>query len=280
MEVNYGMTDFETINFETTDGVATVTLNRPDAYNALNQTLLEELYRAFQHIADDPGLRAVVLTGAGRAFCSGQDLRDFQAGDVADPGAMVREALEHRYSPLIKAMHALPKPIIAAVNGVAAGAGMSLALAADLRLASDRAFFTLAFNRIALVPDAGSNYALPRMVGLSRALELAWTSRRVDAEEALRIGLVNRVVPDEDLAGETKALAQELARGPALAFALTKQAMTTGIDAPLPQVMTLEAELQAQCVVSDDFREGITAFMEKREPHFSRSAAGATSPES
>lgn len=266
------MSAHETILFDSTGGVATITLNRPDAFNALNAKMAFELQDAIAEIARDGGIRAVVLTGAGRAFCSGQDLRDFEM--VTDPAREVREALMLRYGPLMLAMRALPKPIVGAINGVAAGAGMSLALATDLRVAADNAFFTQAFSKIGLVPDAGSNYFLPRLVGVARAMELAWTSRRVNAEEAGQIGLVNRVVPAESLMSEANALAESLANGPALAIALTKRALLQGAAASLAETLSLEAELQAECIVSEDFREGVQAFLEKREARF----AGAPGP--
>jgi 2-(1,2-epoxy-1,2-dihydrophenyl)acetyl-CoA isomerase len=269
------MSSYETILFETADGVATITLNRPDAFNALNVTLLAELREAFRRVAGEERLRAVVLTGAGRAFCSGQDLRDLQQEGATDPGAAVRDALDHRYSPLIKAMRTLPKPIVGAINGVAAGAGMSLAMATDIRLVSDRASFTLAFSRVGLIPDAGSNYFLPHLVGLPRALELAWTSRRVSAEEAVSIGLANHVVPADELLEDAAELARGLARGPAQAIALTKQAMTRGAEASLGEVLDLEAELQSRLVGSADFVEGVSAFLEKREPEFGGPAGTA-----
>ena len=261
------MSSFETLLFEVEDRVATITLNRPDAFNALTRTLNRELKEALGGIADDSQVGAVVITGAGRAFCSGQDLRQAD-GSLSDPAARVREDLNEFYAPMILAMRRLPKPIIGAINGVAAGAGMSLALATDIRVASDRASFMQAFSRVGLVPDAGSNYFLPRLVGPPRALELAWTARRVGAEEALDIGLVNTVVAADELATTAQELAAQLARGPALAIGLTKQAMLKSMESSLPEVLAMEAELQARCIVTDDFAEGVAAFLEKREPRF------------
>jgi 2-(1,2-epoxy-1,2-dihydrophenyl)acetyl-CoA isomerase len=261
------MRDLETLLFAVDDRVATITLNRPDAFNALTRTLNRELKEVLDGVADDSQVGAVVITGAGRAFCSGQDLRQADES-IEDPAVRVREDLNEYYAPMILAMRRLPKPIIGAINGVAAGAGMSLALATDIRVASDRASFMQAFSRVGLVPDAGSNYFLPRLVGLPRALELAWTARRVGAEEALDIGLVNSVVPADDLAAAAQELAAQLARGPALATGLTKQAMLKSMESTLPEVLALEAELQARCIVTDDFAEGVAAFLEKREPRF------------
>jgi len=269
------MADYETLLWERSQGVATITLNRPDVFNALNPTLLEELRQALRRAAADRATGAIVITGAGRAFSAGQDLRNFQEGDVSDPAGQVSQALERQYSPVVRLIRNLPKPVIAAVNGVAAGAGMSLALACDIRLLADTASFTLAFSRIGLIPDAGSNFSLPRLVGLSRALELAWTSRRVGADEALRIGLVNRVVPAADLGAEAAELARSLARGAREAIALTKQAMTAGAQLSLDETLALEAELQARLAGSPDFLEGLAAFLEKREPRFGQGANGA-----
>jgi 2-(1,2-epoxy-1,2-dihydrophenyl)acetyl-CoA isomerase len=247
-------------------------------FNALNPTLLEELRAALRVAAADDAIGAIVITGAGRAFCAGQDLHSFQEGEVQDPGGQVSQTLERQYSPVVRLMRSLPKPVIAAVNGVAAGAGMSLALACDLRLMSDGASFTLAFSKIGLIPDAGANFNLPRLVGLARALELAWTSRRVGAEEALRIGLVNQVVPAEALAQETAALASSLARGPRDAIAMTKQAMIAGDERSLDEVLALEAQLQSRLAGSPDFVEGLSAFLEKREARFGRGTAGVALP--
>jgi 2-(1,2-epoxy-1,2-dihydrophenyl)acetyl-CoA isomerase len=262
------MKQFENLLYDHRDAVATITLNRPDAFNALTPALNGELREALETIVDDEATRAVVITGAGRAFSSGQDLRQMQAGD---PATAVRDILNNSYAPMIMAMRELPKPIVGAINGVAAGAGMSLALATDLRVASDKASFMQAFSRVGLVPDAGSNYFLPQLVGLPRALELAWTARRVPAEEALSIGLVNFVVPADDLETAAHDLAAQLARGPGLAIGLTKKAMLMAGQNSLPETLALEAELQAQCIVTDDFAEGVSAFLEKREPRFGRS---------
>jgi 2-(1,2-epoxy-1,2-dihydrophenyl)acetyl-CoA isomerase len=261
------MKDLETLLYSEADGVATVTLNRPESFNALNETICFELQDVFDAIADNVSVRAVILTGEGRAFSAGQDLRSMDSNG-ADPAEFVKDVLRRRYAPLITGMRNLAKPIVGAINGVAAGAGMSLALATDVRVASDRSSFMQAFSRVGLVPDAGSNYFLVQLVGLPRALELAWTARRVGAAEALELGLVNRVVPDAELLGAARELAASLARGPALAIGLTKHAMTRASTADLAEVLELEAELQAQCIITDDFQEGVAAFLEKREPRF------------
>jgi 2-(1,2-epoxy-1,2-dihydrophenyl)acetyl-CoA isomerase len=264
------MKALETLLYSESDGVARVSLNRPDSFNALNEAICFELQDVFRAIAANPGVRAVIVTGEGRAFSAGQDLRSMDS-DGADPAAFVKEVLRKRYAPLILAMRSLGKPIIGAINGVAAGAGMSLALATDLRVASEKASFMQAFSRVGLVPDAGSNYFLVQLVGLPRALELAWTARRVGADEALQMGLVNRVVPEAELATAAQELAASLARGPETAIALTKAAMTSALSADLAEILDMEAEMQARCIVTDDFQEGVTAFLEKREPRFGQS---------
>jgi 2-(1,2-epoxy-1,2-dihydrophenyl)acetyl-CoA isomerase len=261
------MNDLKTLLYSESDGVATISLNRPESFNALDETICFELQDVFGAIAEDMTIGAVVLTGEGRAFSAGQDLRSMET-DGADPAEFVKDVLRRRYAPLITGMRNLAKPIVGAINGVAAGAGMSLALATDIRIASDRSSFMQAFSRVGLVPDAGSNYFLVQLVGLPRALELAWTARRVGAAEALEMGLVNRVVPHDELLGAARELAISLARGPAQAIALTKQAMTRATSADLAEILELEAELQARCIVTDDFQEGVAAFLEKREPRF------------
>jgi 2-(1,2-epoxy-1,2-dihydrophenyl)acetyl-CoA isomerase len=273
------MKEFETIIFAAEGAVATITLNRSDSYNALNETMCFELQDAVAAIAADDGIRAMVLTGSGRAFSSGQDLRGMEEPGE-DAAAFVRNVLERRYRPLILAMRRLPKPIIGAVNGVAAGAGMSLALACDLRIAADSASFIQAFSRVGLVPDAGSSFLLTRLVGLPRALEIAWSARRVGADEALALGLVNRVVPVAELQAAALELAQTLARGPALALALTKEEMQRGLEVSLEEALTIETDFQARCVSDADFGEGVAAFLEKREPRFGGrpEPAPATSP--
>jgi len=264
------MKALESLLYSESEGVARVSLNRPDSFNALNEKICFELQDVVREIAGNPEVRAVILTGEGRAFSAGQDLRSMDS-DGGDPAEFVKDVLRRRYAPLILAMRSLGKPIVGAINGVAAGAGMSLALAADLRIASEKASFMQAFSRVGLVPDAGSNYFLVQLVGLPRALELAWTARRIGADEALRMGLVNRVVPEADLETAAQEMAASLARGPQTSIALTKEAMTNALTADLAEILDMEAEMQARCVVTDDFQEGVAAFLEKREPRFGQS---------
>jgi 2-(1,2-epoxy-1,2-dihydrophenyl)acetyl-CoA isomerase len=226
--------------------------------------LKEALIEAFGRAAGDRSVRVVVLTGEGRAFCAGQDLRE-----RLEPGAAPLDAeLRERYNPLILAMWRLDKPIIGAINGVAAGAGASLAFACDMRIASDRASFILAFGRVGLIPDSGATWFLPRLVGLARATELALTTDSLSATEAERIGLVSRVVPAEALAGEARALATRLAAAAPRALALTKQALRRSLETGLEPALEQEAELQGQAGATNDHAEGLRAFVDKRPPRF------------
>jgi 2-(1,2-epoxy-1,2-dihydrophenyl)acetyl-CoA isomerase len=249
------------------DGVATLTLDRPAALNALTIGVKVALLDALRQIAADRSVRAVILTGAGRAFCAGQDLAERRLPD-APP---LDEELRQRYEPIIRAMVELDRPIIAAINGVAAGAGASLALACDLRIAAESARFVLAFSRIALVPDSGATWFLPRIVGSARAAEFALLDNPLDAATAERIGLVSRVVPDDELLPTATTMAAHLAqRAPqaiAAAKRLLREAWTTDLEG------ALEAERQAQGTLGAtlDHVEGVTAFLEKRPPTFSGS---------
>jgi 2-(1,2-epoxy-1,2-dihydrophenyl)acetyl-CoA isomerase len=245
-------------------GIATLTLNRPDALNALTVPMKQELLAALRRVDRDQTVRAVILTGAGRAFCAGQDLRERLQPDAAPLGVEVRE----RYNPIIRAMRALPKPIVGAINGVAAGAGASLAMACDIRVASETASFALAFGRVGLVPDSGATWFLPRLVGSARAAEIALLNESVPAAEALRLGLVGRVVPAEDLATEARSLAARLAAGAPRAIALTKRALNATWDHDLDAALEYEAHLQDLAGRSTDHVEGLAAFMDKRPPHF------------
>lgn len=255
---------YETIEFVGQDGVATITLNRPSTLNAFTDRMIAEATDAFRQCGRDHAVRCVVLTGAGRGFSSGQDLGDIRGRADFSIGDHLRQG----YHRLIRQMVALDKPIVAAVNGIAAGAGFGVALAADIRLASDKAAFMLAFSRVGLIPDSGVNWFLPRLIGYGRAYELALTAERISAERALALGLVNRVVPGEQLPEVAAAFAGQLARGPALAYGLTKRAMLKSQGQSLDEALEYEAQLQELAGRSDDSREGIQAFLEKREPRF------------
>jgi 2-(1,2-epoxy-1,2-dihydrophenyl)acetyl-CoA isomerase len=240
--------------------VLTLTLHRPEKLNSLDISLLAALGDAMAEARQDGSVRAVVLTGSGRGFSAGADLTE-------SSGEEVRRRLSLRYAPIIRAMREMEKPVVAAVNGVAAGAGLSMALASDLRIAGESASFLLAFARIGLLPDAGATFFLPRLVGLGRAMELALLADQIDAAEALRIGLVNRVVPDADLATAARELAERLARGP-FALGLIKRALNQSLTSDLTSQLQREEDLQALAVASADFGEGVRAFVEKRPTRF------------
>lgn len=246
-------------------GVLTLTLNRPEVLNGLTDDVLDAIAEGCHEAATNDQVRVVVITGAGRGFCSGQDLRAAMEG--GGDGADVRAHLRDHYVPMIRAMRNLQKPVVAAVNGVAAGAGMSLALAADFRIAGESASFIQAFVRIGLVPDAGSSYFLPRLIGTAKALELTMLGDTVDSAEALRIGLVNRVVPDADLPHATAEFASRLARGPRSA-GLIKQLISTSLDNALETQLEREEDAQFAAAGSSDFAEGVGAFIAKRPARF------------
>jgi 2-(1,2-epoxy-1,2-dihydrophenyl)acetyl-CoA isomerase len=243
--------------------VLTVTLNRPDVFNAFNRALHVALRAALEEAAD-PAVRAVVITGAGRGFCAGQDLREFAALEGS-----LRDALEETYHPNIRLIRRLAKPVIAAVNGPAAGAGLSLASACDLRVASSAAAFVPGFVGIGLVPDSGGTWFLHRLLGFARAFEWMSSNRRLDAEEALAWGLVSEVIPAESFDVRVAELAATWAALPTLAVGMTKQLFERAYTASLEEQLALEAELQQVAVGSADFAEGVGAFLEKRPPTFS-----------
>jgi 2-(1,2-epoxy-1,2-dihydrophenyl)acetyl-CoA isomerase len=249
---------------EIADGVATITLNRSGALNALTIPMKERLLAVLRDVGADPAVRAVVLTGAGRAFCAGQDLKERLEPDAPSLDAELRL----RYNPIVRALRAMPQPVIAAVNGVAAGAGASLAFACDLRIAADGASFVLAFGRLGLVPDTGATWTLPRLVGAARAAEIALLGDAVGTADALRIGLVSRVVPGDALAAEAAAMGARLAAGAPLAMTLTKRALGAAFERDLDGALDAEADAQRVAGASRDHAEGLAAFLEKRPPRF------------
>jgi len=252
------------LRYEVADAIATITLDRPAARNALDAPLKRALMAALRQAGRDAAVRVAILTGSGPAFCAGQDLRE-----AAAPGAPpLSTVLRSSYNPLILAIRRLDVPVIAAVNGVAAGAGVALALACDLRIAADSASFVLAFGRIGLVPDSGTTWFLPRLVGPARAAELALLGDPLTAAAAERIGLVNRVVPAADLEAETRSLAARLAAASPRALALTKRALNRSLETGLEAQLEEEAELQGIAGRTADHREGVAAFLEKRPPRF------------
>jgi 2-(1,2-epoxy-1,2-dihydrophenyl)acetyl-CoA isomerase len=256
---------YDCIRYEVRDSVATIALNRPEALNALTDEMKRELLDALKTAERDEAVRAILLTGEGRGFCAGEALNQELVKLEAPP---VDRTLRDFYHPVIEKMRSIDKPIVAAVNGTCAGAGVSLALAADLRLAADKASFVMAFVKIGLVPDAGGTFFLPRLVGMGKALEMCMTGDKVDGAEAERIGLVNRVVPHDRLMEESMALAGRLAKLPTKAIGLMKRALNRSFDRPLEEQLSYEADLQAIAARSEDFREGVRAFLEKRPASF------------
>jgi 2-(1,2-epoxy-1,2-dihydrophenyl)acetyl-CoA isomerase len=262
--------DYEEITFGVEGGVAWIRLHRPDKLNALTTRLALETLDALSAAERDDDVRCVVVTGEGRGFSAGQDLTEF-LGTAAPGEATTLDVAEHLrsgYNRMIAAIVALPKPVIAGVNGVAAGAGLSLALACDLRIASDAARFLQAFVRIGLVPDSGSNWLLPRVVGYAKSLELSMTGEAIDAAEALRIGLVHRVVPADEFPEALAGAAARLAAGPTRAIGATKALMGAALGLDLAATLEREAVAQAELAGSHDFAEGVAAFLEKRDARF------------
>ena len=254
----------EELLFDVADRVATITLNRPDALNALTIGLKDELLAVLIQVSNDPAVRAVVLTGAGRAFCAGQDLHERLQPDAVPLDEEIRE----RYNPIILAMRNLDRPIIGAINGIAAGAGASLAFACDVRIAAENASFLLAFGRIGLVPDSGTTWFLPRLVGSAKAAELALLGESLSAADAARIGLVAKVVPADTLVAEARAIAARLADMAPQAVALTKWALQASWNTSLEEQLEMEAQLQGMVGTTADHAEGIAAFVGKRPPRF------------
>jgi 2-(1,2-epoxy-1,2-dihydrophenyl)acetyl-CoA isomerase len=259
--------ELETVALARRGGALRIVLDRPDALNAFDARLAADLLAALELAAADDDIRAVVLTGAGRAFSSGADLRaGFEETPEGHPDLGAR--LRGRYHPIVRALRELPKPVVAAVNGPAAGIGCSVALAADLVLVAESAYFLLAFVNIGLAPDGGASVFVPARAGLARAAEMAMLGERVGAERALAWGLVNRVVPDAELHDAADALAERLAGGPTRSFAGIKRQLNARQLAGMEEQLELEAEIQQELAASSDFREGVQAFRERRSPGF------------
>lgn len=258
---------YETILFDVEDNVATITFNRADKYNAFNDTQITETTKAFKSAARDPEIRAVLLTGAGKAFCSGQDL-----ASVGDRDMTFLEHVRDKYNPMILAIRGLEKPVIGGINGVAAGAGTSVALSCDLRIVSTKASFIFAaFSRIGLVPDNGMSYSLPRLVGVAKAMQLillADAQNRISAEQSVDLGLCVKAVEPEQFMDEARALAVKLAKLPTRAIGLTKRMLNASWDSSLEQMLDMEAQLQEAASRTHDAQEGVMAFLEKRDPQF------------
>jgi 2-(1,2-epoxy-1,2-dihydrophenyl)acetyl-CoA isomerase len=258
---------YQFITFEAEQGVATITLNRPDVLNSFIMPMAVELQHALQTAAEDDAIRAVLLTGAGRAFCAGQDLAETAPAD-GSPAPGISEIVRQSYNPVVRAIRAIEKPVVCAVNGVAAGAGANLALACDLVLAADTASFVQAFSKIGLIPDTGGTFFLPRLVGLARATALAFLGDKLPAADAQAMGMIYRVVEARRLLEEARAIARRLATQPTRGFGLTKRAFNQSLANDLDAQLEVEAELQAEAGRTADFVEGVRAFLEKRQPSF------------
>jgi 2-(1,2-epoxy-1,2-dihydrophenyl)acetyl-CoA isomerase len=250
------------------DGIATITLNRPDAMNSLDVATKEALLAAVLRAADDPAARCVVLTGTGRAFCVGQDLKEHIGLLAEDPDGALSSTVEAHYNPTVTALLTMPKPVVAAVNGVAAGAGASLAFACDFRILADGAGFNLAFAGIALSCDTGSSWTLPRLVGRAKALELLYFPSTIKAPEALELGLATRVVPADELSTTVAELAGRLAQGPTVALGSIRQAVTFSADHPFEESVAHEAQLMARTGATQDHRDAVASFVAKERPTF------------
>jgi 2-(1,2-epoxy-1,2-dihydrophenyl)acetyl-CoA isomerase len=257
----------DTVGYDIDGAVATITLNRPDALNALTVELKVRLREALEHAGADDAVRAVVLTGAGRGFCVGQDLREH--ADALESGDTSLNTVRDHYNPIVRSLAEMSKPVIAAVNGAAAGAGASLAFACDFRLASDKASFMMAFARVGLGPDTGASWTLQRLVGLGRATAMLMLAEPISAEQALDMGLVNGVVAAEGLAAAAAELAAKLAAGPTAAYAGIKRALATAAVSDLRTALETEADVQAACGQTDDHRNATQAFLNKQQPTFS-----------
>lgn len=255
---------FEFLKYELEDGVATITLNRPDVYNAFNDGLSYELQDALKQATRDDLVRVVVITGEGKAFCSGQDLK----ASSKQENKSFMDSLHKRYNPIIRAMRNMPKPIIARLNGVAAGAGCSLALACDLIVAAEESMLVEVFVNIGLVLDSGSSYFLPRLVGSAKAFEMSTMGTRIKGKEAFEMGLVNKVVPLADIDGAVKEYTDFYKQAPTKAIGLMKKMLNKAGNSSLDEMLDYEAYCQEIAGSSDDYKEGVNAFLEKRKAEF------------
>jgi 2-(1,2-epoxy-1,2-dihydrophenyl)acetyl-CoA isomerase len=263
---------YESIKFTIENGIAVLTLNRPDRLNSFTQAMHREVRDALDTLQADKSVRVLVLTGAGRGFCAGQDLNDraVEPGAAAAdrPGVDLGESVEKFYAPLVTTLRTLPMPVICAVNGVAAGAGANLALACDIVLAAKSASFIEAFCKLGLIPDTGGTWVLPRLIGPARAMGLALLGDKLPAEKAEQWGLIWRCVPDEALMDEAMAMAEHFSKAPTRGLAFTKKAMLASSTNTLEQQLQLEAGMMRELGYSHDYREGVAAFIEKRQPQF------------
>lgn len=254
-----------TISIQISDQVAWITLNRPEVFNSFNREMALALQQELDHCENDPGIRAIVLTGAGKAFCAGQDLKEVTDPEL-NPG--FKKILEEHYNPIIEQIRCIEKPIIAAVNGVAAGAGANIALACDVVVASESASFIQAFSKIGLVPDSGGTFTLPRLIGFQKASALMMLGDKVDAVEAERLGMVYKVVAHQDFESAIRQIAHKLAQMPTLALGFTKKLLNLSMQHSIHEQLKSESEFQITSAMTRDYAEGVAAFIEKRKPEF------------
>ena len=267
MERNISLTpSFDTLLYTVSNSICTLTLNRPDVYNALNEQMKKDIQDALKSAEKDSAIRCLVIRGAGdKAFCSGQDLKEHSGKGSR---RSLKESLEKSYNPMILKMRSMEKPIVGMINGVAAGAGLSIALACDYRIMADNAKLIEVFIRIGLVPDSGSHWFLPRMVGMAKAFEYSALGDDISAAEAERVGLVNKVVPSADLERETAKIAERLAKAPTKGIGLIKRTLNKALSSDLDSLLDYEATIQEIASLTEDHQEGIQSFLEKRPPQF------------
>jgi 2-(1,2-epoxy-1,2-dihydrophenyl)acetyl-CoA isomerase len=260
--------NYEGISIEISENIATLTLNRPERLNSFTIKMGDtEFPRLFREIQDNDDVKVLIITGAGRAFCAGVDVGDLSSGNLTSPKLSRHERLQ-AVGAFALSLYKLEKPVIAAINGITAGAGVSIALVSDIRIASDNAKFSMAFVKRGIIPDSGATFVMPRLIGTGKSFELMYTGDTIDAREAERIGLVNRVVPHDKLMDETMTLSRKLAKSPSLTLAQIKRAIHSGLINDLEQQLYFESYALNYCLKTDDFQEGVKSFMEKREPRF------------
>lgn len=259
---------YETVTYEKSEGIAIITLNRPEVLNAMNEKMARELLDSLRAAERDSEVRCIVITGKGRAFCAGEDIQDLRGDYERGVNPKLGQRLLHKYNPIIRQIRQMEKPVIAAVNGAAAGAGAGIAYSCDLRIASDSAKFIQAFIRVGLAPDSGTSYFLPRLAGFSKAMELSLTGEELSSKDAERFGLVSRVVETDQLMTTTKEIALKLATGPTKAIGLTKRALNKSIRSDLETVLEYESYMQEIAGATSDHIEAVKAFIEKRKPIF------------
>lgn len=261
------MSSYTYITIDTDGGVTTVTLDRPEVLNSFNRAMSRELQEALGHARSEPAVRALILTGAGRGFCAGQDLAEAAPsdGELPDLGDIVRDS----YNPVIRAIRQIEKPVVCAVNGVAAGAGANLALACDIVVAAENASFIQSFARIGVIPDSGGTFFLPRTVGMARATALMMTAEKVSAVDAQEMGMIYKVVPAAELMETATGIARALAQMPTRGLGLTKRALNASLGNGLDAQLDLEEQIQREAGRTEDYAEGVRAFLEKRQPSFS-----------